>query len=166
MVIGIDVDLKNTTTGWVSVWEPRIVKNEVGEDELVAQQTTVTKPLRDASGSPNNSATISFPLRNLATNKINGDFQDSISISAQSLCDILEYATSRATIIEEGIDGNETIKLWTRKRAREVSPEETLLERDERKFRMQEEKMDSKTKDDSSYRTDSSQGRSFKSDGL
>jgi len=43
IVIGIDVDLKNTTAGWVSVWEPRIVKNEVGEDELVAQQTTVTE---------------------------------------------------------------------------------------------------------------------------
>jgi hypothetical protein len=42
-VIGINLEYKETNKATLSVWEPRIVPNNVGEDELVAMQVVVNE---------------------------------------------------------------------------------------------------------------------------
>lgn len=41
VVIGIDIDYHGSKKGTLSVWRPRVVQNEVGEAELVAEQAVV-----------------------------------------------------------------------------------------------------------------------------
>lgn len=41
VVIGIDIEYRGSKKATLSVWRPGVVRNEVGEVELVAQQTVV-----------------------------------------------------------------------------------------------------------------------------
>ena len=45
VVVGIDVEYRGSKKATLSVWRPKVVENEVGEAELVAEQTVVEQVL-------------------------------------------------------------------------------------------------------------------------
>jgi hypothetical protein len=65
----------------------------------------------------------------------------------------------RTIVRQEKMGWSRPSKPWVRKRAREISPDEKLEERHEKRFREDEEKVEEKMEaDDSSYKAGSSFG--------
>ncbi|KAF8864914.1 hypothetical protein BDZ45DRAFT_497209 [Acephala macrosclerotiorum] len=117
--IGINLEYKETKAT-LSIWEPRIVRNTVGEDELVAVQVVADQSFRDEKGNPNESANIDLQLQHFATKafaQTHGPLQEPISISAQMLCEFLDRAVKRAVVRQEKTGWSRHSKPWVRKTA-------------------------------------------------
>jgi flagellar biosynthesis chaperone FliJ len=88
--------------------------------------------------------------------------RDPIIFFANKLCSLLEQAEDAASVVGQQTGIVTTDKPWLRKRWRESSPLEELTQRDETRFRADENRAaDQTAKDDSSYKTGStSEGQS------
>lgn len=85
--------------------------------------------------------------------------QDPVFVSAQTLCKILDRAMKRAAVRQDKTGWSRSSKPWVRKRHREITPDERLEERHEKRFWEDEERVEGKmVGDDSSYQASSSFG--------
>ncbi|RFU27241.1 hypothetical protein B7463_g9092, partial [Scytalidium lignicola] len=137
-VIGINLDYKEIGKATLSVWEPQIVPNHIGEDELVAVQVVADQIFRDEMANPNESTKISLQLQQFATEAFTqayGALQDPISISAQSLCDFVDRAMKGLPTEQERTGSSRPAKPWIQKRPRERTLDEKLEEHHEKRVR-------------------------------
>ncbi|KAG8408025.1 hypothetical protein J3459_018261 [Metarhizium acridum] len=106
VVIGLDIEYRNSKKATLSVWRPDVVQNEAGEPELVAVQTTVDQILLDDEGnlSQNDKAGLYLQLRDFATKALvgtDGLLTDLICIPASTLCLYLEQAEQNVAMLRQ-----------------------------------------------------------------
>ncbi|KAK0104985.1 hypothetical protein ONS95_004645 [Cadophora gregata] len=146
VVVGIDIEYRGDNAGMatLSVWEPAVVDVE-GIDTLVARQTINGQMFRDGNGNAISSPTcdLRIPLRDFAPNTIFNEKQapeEEIVITGSKMCEYLQAAEAQIALIDSNM-GVKIKKTWKQKRPRELTPEEKLLERDEKRFKAEEDKV-------------------------
>ncbi|KAH9206473.1 hypothetical protein DL95DRAFT_416523 [Leptodontidium sp. 2 PMI_412] len=129
-----------------SVWEPETVRDDEGEDVFIAKMTVDNEVFRTPTGSlptsPPNHA-LQIPLHAFAPSSCypsNVPLTGSIAILAQTLCKFL-------------VDVERTASMIGKKRRREITPTEELLERDEKRWNREEDKVgEREIEDDASFK--------------
>ncbi|KAH6714969.1 hypothetical protein BKA61DRAFT_344601 [Leptodontidium sp. MPI-SDFR-AT-0119] len=150
-IAGGDAEGESAKTATLSVWEPAADD----EEKLVAKCVIDNQSFRTANGSPSPSCpSLQINLEKLAPAMYHPAnlSKDPISISANTLCCFLEEAESQDTMLGEKTGGTTQFK-WKGKRAREITPEERLHERDEKRWKAEEDNVLEKEEEESSYTT-------------
>ncbi|KAH7389270.1 hypothetical protein BKA64DRAFT_680154 [Cadophora sp. MPI-SDFR-AT-0126] len=160
-VIGLDIEYggkgKAKMATW-SVWEPVVEEGDNGRKELVAKQTVHNTVFRTPTGTPPSPSnqTLEIPLRAFAPSSCYSTDppQGSIIIPAAKLYTFLANAEKTGLMLVEkkGLVVPAKMKTWGAKRRREITPEEELLARDEKRFKTEEDSLVEKEEaDDASW---------------
>ncbi|PBP23773.1 hypothetical protein BUE80_DR005466 [Diplocarpon rosae] len=162
VVVGLDIEYKASKQATLSVWRPAIVKNQVGEKELVSQAVIEDKIFRDSDGNPSTDERggLVLRLRDFAPDDLVGSkLGDPIITPLSQLFTFLQKAEKHTAPLMNNTGITRSIKPWVRKRALSSSPVEELSERDEKRIREAEDRAQYQAlRDDKSYKTSSSDG--------
>ncbi|PVH71740.1 hypothetical protein DL98DRAFT_596685 [Cadophora sp. DSE1049] len=140
-------------------FEPEVVKDEDG-DVLIAKQTVDNQLFRTPIGtppSPPNHA-LEIPLQAFAPSScypFNVPPQGTITIPSHTLYTFLQDAEKTALIIVQktGLVKPLAANTWGKKRRRDITPEDELLELDEKSFKAEEDKaLELETEDEGSFK--------------
>ncbi|KAG4430698.1 hypothetical protein IFR05_013817 [Cadophora sp. M221] len=137
--------------------EPEVVKDKDEENVLIAKQTIENQVFRTATGSPPPNYALEIPLQAFAPSScypFNVPPQGSITIPAHTLCTFLQEAEKTASMIVQktGLVKLPATRTWKKKRRREITPEDELLESDKKRFKIEENKaLELETKDNGSF---------------
>ncbi|KAH7371617.1 hypothetical protein BKA64DRAFT_587455 [Cadophora sp. MPI-SDFR-AT-0126] len=149
VVVGLDIEYRadKAGTATISVWRPAIEVDE-GVDCLVARQTVDSQMFRDRNGnaisSPESDLRIS--LQDFAPETLFEKEhipEEEIVISASKMCEFLEAVEIQSAVKKSkmGAVNTDITKTWKKKRRRELTPAEELLERDEKRFKAEEDEI-------------------------
>ncbi|KAK2624196.1 hypothetical protein QTJ16_006146 [Diplocarpon rosae] len=147
VVVGLDIEYKASKQATLSVWRPAIVKNQVGEKELVSQAVIEDKIFRDSDGNPSTDERggLVLRLRDFAPDDLVGSkLGDPIITPLSQLFTFLQKAEKHTAPLMNNTGITRSIKPWVRKRALSSSPVEELSERDEKKIREAEDRAEYK----------------------
>ncbi|CAD6447901.1 208545f1-cdbb-490b-a257-2b6e381bd2e2 [Sclerotinia trifoliorum] len=149
IMIGIDLEYRETKKVTLSMWRPQIIANENGEMELVAIQTITDEVIRYGNGTWNESpqAGLHLQLKDFAIpalvsnyESINESMKNPLFISAKFMCESLEIAGAKIAMIEAKRGIAQPKGLFVRKRVRSLTPEKELDEDRRKKIRKEVQK--------------------------
>jgi hypothetical protein len=143
VVVGLDIEYRQSKMATLSVWRPQFVADEDGGMELVCALTVVDQAFRDAAGSPVCDGTsLELLLRDFAPDSLlNAANDQRIAIPSRTLYDFVTRAERIARQTKAGQGVKEPLRPGTRKRRRVRTPnEEGLLSEDERRVEREEKR--------------------------
>ncbi|PBP24950.1 hypothetical protein BUE80_DR004109 [Diplocarpon rosae] len=147
VVVGVDIGCRDSKKATLSVWRPKIITNQAGENELVSH-LTVNQVFREPDGKPTLSRTggLQLRLRDFATEALAEDsLRDPIILSPDKLYSILQDAEDATSVVVQQTGMMRTNKPWIRKQSRDSSPVEELAHGDEERFRADESRAEDQT---------------------
>lgn len=144
VMVGINIEYRGTKKVTLSIWRPQVIPNENGEMELRAIQTVTDEIIRYEDGKWNESpqAGLHLELEDFATEDVVSNFEpvnepmkDSLFISARSFCEYIESDETNTAMIKAKRGIIRSRRLFVKKRARSITPEEELDKDRRRKIR-------------------------------
>ncbi|KAF7858464.1 hypothetical protein EAF04_009064 [Stromatinia cepivora] len=161
VVVGLDVEYKNTKKATLSVWRWGTKTNEAGKNVLVSKLVVANQVFRDTNGNPSGSPTggLRLRLRDFVPTGLAGaelQLRDPIIIPSNKLYSWLEQAEGGAPFAGQEIGFVQADPPWEGQERRDSSPVEELSQRDEERFRVDESRVEGLAiRDDSSYKAGS-----------
>jgi hypothetical protein len=143
VVIGLNIEYKNSKKASLSIWRPQYIKDEDGQEYLVSAQTVCEQLFRDELGNPTGADTsLTLHLQDFdSTAETSATLLAyPITISSSTLYSSLTCAEAEAKTVQELAGNKVPLKYGAKKRKRERTPPEELREEDERRWTEEEKR--------------------------